>query len=260
MRFLKRVLVICRYRQVLWELAVNQLKTKYAGSVLGISWAVFNPLLMTLAIVFVFTGIFKVDIRNFPLFVLAGMFPWMFFAQAVSEATASLLSQQNLLRQFTVPREILPLASVLSNFLNYLIGWLLMAPLFYLLNPKALPLFFLLLFVFLLNLLFVGGLGLIFSLVHVFFRDFGHVLGILMMFWLWVTPVFYSPEMVPEKFRWVSSVNPMTPIIVFYRDIIYAARVPEPSVFLSVALLAFGTFGAGLWVFYRFESQLLKRF
>ena len=81
-----------------------------------------------------------------------------------------------------------------------------------------------------------------------------------MMFWMWVTPVFYAPEMVPATLRWVCAVNPMTPTIVFYRDILYAARVPELSVFLSVALWACGSFVGGLWVFHCFESQLLKRF
>lgn len=248
-----------RYRHVFLDMAVKQLKVRYAGSVLGISLAVFNPILLTMGVVFAFTAIFNVRMRDFPLFVLAGMFPWMFFVSALSEATRIFLSQQNILRQFRLPRETLPASCVLSHFLNYLIGWLFFLPLFLYFNPRVLPLFFLFVFVSLLFLVFTTGLGLLFSVVHVFCRDVGHLLDIVFMFWMWVTPVFYSADMIPEGLRWICVMNPMAGFITFYRDVLFFGRVPDLFVFVQVVLWSLGSLCCGAGIFWRFEPQLLKR-
>lgn len=212
-----------------------------------------------LAITFVFTVIFKTEIKNFALFVLSGIFPWMFFSSALSDATFSILNQQNILHQFNLPREILPLSSILSNFLNFLIGWLIIYPLFFLFNPKIILLLPLLIIVLLLNLFFVCGLGLALSVLNVFFRDIGQLLGVLLMFWFWVTPIFYSLDMIPAKFRWVCSFNPMTPYVVYYREVIFIGNTPNCSTFISSFLWAIFSLTLGLLVFARLEFKILKQ-
>ena len=254
----ERIKKIYFYRHTLWKMTVSQLKAKYAGSILGIFWAVINPLLIMSAITFVFTIIFKTEIKNFAFFVLSGIFPWMFFSNALSEATSSILNQQNILRQFNLPRELLPLSSTLSNFLNFLIGWLIIYPLFLFFNPKIILLLPLLIIVLLLNLFFVSGSGLILSVLNVFFRDISQLLGVLLMLWFWITPVFYSVDMVPTRFRWVCSLNPMTPYVIYYREIIFRGNVPSPSIFIAVFLWAFVSLTLGLLVFSRFEFKILK--
>lgn len=211
------------------------------------------------AITFVFTTVFKIEIKNFPLFVLSGIFPWLFFSGALSEATSSILSQQNILRQFNLPRETLPLSSILSNFLNFLIGWLIIYPLFLFFNPKIISLLPLLIIVLVLTLLFVSGLGLLLSVLNVFFRDIGQLLAVLLMFWFWITPVFYSPDMVPARFRWICNLNPMTPYVIYYREVIFSGNVPNPSIFINSFLWAFISLIFGLLVFSRLESKLLKQ-
>jgi len=255
----KRIKKIYFYRHTLWNMAVAQLKAKYAGSILGIFWAIINPLLIMLAISFVFTGVFKIEIKNFPLFALSGIFPWMFFSGALSEAAFSILNQQNVLRQFNLPQEILPLSSILSNFLNFLIGWLVIYPLFLFFNPKIILFLPLLIVVLILNLLFVCGLGLIFSALNVFFRDIGCLLGVLFMFWFWITPVFYSIDMVPIKFHWIYNLNPMTPYIVYYREVVFNARVVSTLIFAGVFFWACVSLISGLLVFSFYESKLLKQ-
>lgn len=255
----ERIKKIYLYRNALWDMALKQLKAKYASSILGISWAVINPILIMSAITFVFHVIFKIEIKNFPLFVLSGIFPWMFFSAALSEVTFSILNQQNILRQFNLPREILPLSSILSNFLNFLIGWLIIYPLFFFFNPKIILMLPLLIVIFLLNLFFVCGLGLILSVLNIFFRDIGQLLGILLMFWFWITPVFYSIDMIPTKFQWVCNLNPMTSYVTYYREIVFAGNMPHISIFTGTFLWAFFSLIGGLWFFLHFESKLLKR-
>lgn len=247
------------YRHTLWNTAIKQLKARYAGSILGIWLAIINPLLIMLAITFVFTIVFKLEIKNFPFFVLSGIFPWMFFANALSEATSSILNQENILRQFNLPRAIIPLSSILSNFLNFLIGWCLIYPLFLFFNLKIIWLFPLLILILLFNLLFVCGLSLILSVLNVFFRDIGQLLGVLLMFWFWITPIFYSIDMIPSRFRWVCNFNPMAPFIVSYRDVIFKGNIPNAAIFIGIFIWTALSLISGLIFFSYSESKLLKR-
>jgi len=247
------------YRYTLWNFAIKQLKVKYSNSILGIAWAIANPLLIMLAITFVFTTIFKVEIKNFSLFALSGIFPWMFFSNALSEVTTSIVNQQNILHQFNLPKEILPLSSVLSNFMNFMLGWLVIYPLFIFFNYKIILLLPLLIIILLLNLFFIFGLGLILSVLNVFFRDVGQLLGVLLMFWFWITPVFYSMDMIPAGFRWICNFNPMAPYIIYYREIIFYNNVPTPLIFIEVFLWAIFSLILGGLFFSYFESKILKR-
>lgn len=255
----ERIKNIYLYRHTLWDMSIKHLKAKYSGSILGISWAMINPFLLMLAITFVFTVVFKTEIKNFPLFVLSGIFPWMFFSSALSEATNSILNQQSVLRQFNLPREILPLGTILSNFLNFILGWLIMYPLFFFFNTKIILLFPLLIIVLLLNLFFVCGLGLALSILNVFFRDIGHLLGVLLMLWFWVTPIFYSLDMVPMRFRWLCNLNPMTTFVIFYREVIFRGNTPHLSIFIGAFLWASFSLLLSLMLFSNLESKLLKR-
>ena len=163
-----------------------------------------------------------------------------------------------MLRQFNLPREIIPLSYVLSNFLNFLIGWIIMYPLFLLSNPKIISLLPFLIVVLVLNFLFVSGLGLAFSVFNVFFRDLGQLLGVLLMFWFWVTPVFYSLDMVPERFQWICSLNPMSPYIVYYREVVFIGHLPSFPIFMGIFIWAFISITSGLLIFSTLASKLLK--
>jgi len=240
-------------------MSLSQLKARYTNSILGITWAVINPFLIMGAISFVFVGVLKMQTKGFALFVLSGIFPWMFFAGAVTDATSSILNQQNILRQFSLPREILPLSAVMSNFMNFLIGWLIIYPIFLVFNPAIIFLLPLLPLFLLLQLCFVCGLGLILSILNVFLRDTGQLLGLLLMFWFWVTPIFYTSEMVPEQLRWVCSFNPMTPFISGYREIIFSANVPSMAVMISAAFWALAALTSGLEIFGAAQQKILKR-
>ena len=254
-----KVTQIYSCRSSLWNMSAKQLKARYAGSTLGIYWAVINPLLMMLAITFVFSVIFKTEISDFGLFVLAGIMAWMFFSGALSEATASYLTQKSVLHQFRLPKEILPLSCVSSYFMNFLISWGIIYPIFLLYNPRIFFTLPLLLFVILLTYLFTCGLGLLFGLVNIFFRDLEHLIGLIMMFWFWVTPVFYSIEMVPKMFRWIFNFNPMTAFILCYRDLLFTGKIPDAAVFLQVIIWTVLSLLTGLLVSVKFEASSLKR-
>jgi ABC-2 type transport system permease protein len=240
-------------------MAVKQFKAKYAGSVLGIFWVAINPFLLMLAITFVFTTVFKTEGKDFPLFVLSGIIPWMFFSGALSEATPSLSAQKSVLHQFSLPKEIIPLSSVLSYALNFLISWLIICPLFLFRNPGAITMIVFLPVIFLLTCIFISGISLLFSVVNVIYRDLEHLIGTLLMFWFWITPIFYSVEMVPANLRWVFNLNPVSAFILFYREIIFYCHVPELATFLAVTAWAFFSLSVGILVSIWLEPRVLKR-
>lgn len=256
---IEKILKIYSYRRSLWSISKKQFKAKYAGSILGFFWVIINPLLMMLVITFVFTSVFKTEVKDFALFVLAGILPWMFFSGALFEATPSLLAQKSVLHQFSLPKEILPLSSVLAYFMNFLMSWCIIYPIFVLRNPKILLLAPWLPVLFLLIYIFTCGIALLFSVINILFRDLEHLMGILFMFWFWVTPVFYSIEMVPAQFRWVFNFNPMSAFIICYRDIIFGAKMPAPATFLGVIGWAFISLFIGLLISTRLEASALKR-
>lgn len=247
------------HRGVLWDMAISQLKVKYSGSILGMWLAIINPLLLMLAISFVFTIIFKVEMKRFYLFTLSGIYPWMFFSSALSEAPFCILGQKNIMQQFNIPIELIPLSSVLANFFNFLIGWLVMYPLFIFFKPKIITLFPFLVIVLAASFLFIYGLALILSTINVFLRDIGQLLGTVMMFWFWVTPVFYSIDMVPAKFRWICGLNPMTPYVLYYRKILYQGAIPDLFTCTGIFILAILSVFIGFIIFSRLEPKLLKR-
>jgi lipopolysaccharide transport system permease protein len=111
----KRLKKVYSYRHILWDMTLQQLKTKYAGSKLGIWWAVITPLLLAVSINFIFTTVFKINIPNYTFFILAGLIPWIFFTNALSEVANSFLANSPILNQAIFPRELVPFSTILSN-------------------------------------------------------------------------------------------------------------------------------------------------
>lgn len=259
MLIISRIKSIYSYRGALWASALSQFKAKYVGSLLGIFWAALNPLLMMLAVTFVFSIIFKVNIDNFALFALAGIVPWTFFASTVSEMTISLKANKNILRQFNLPKEIIPLSIALANLFNFLVGWLIIYPIFLFFKPTIFFLFPYLIGLILMHFLFICGFGLVLSILHIFLRDVEHLLGVILMLWFWITPIFYSVDMTPLNFRWICEYNPMSFFIMSYRDIVFTGSFPAIITVIVTIFLSLTAMILGLAIFARFESEILKK-
>jgi len=240
-------------------MALKELKAKYTGSILGIWWAILTPLLITGTITFVFTKVMKINIVNFPLFCLAGILPWFFFSVSLSESTSSLLRSSQLLKQFTFPSEFIPISSVLANFINFIFGLICIIPIFIIFKIKILSFLFFVPIPLILHLLLTLGMALFLSCVNVFFRDVTHLLGVVLMFWFWITPIFYSVDMVPESYRWICTLNPMTLLTVMYRGILFEARTPELGEVSIALIISVTVFLLGYAVFAKYESSFIKR-
>ena len=256
---IQRINKVYSFRGALWDMAVGEFKSRYAGSRLGIWWAVLTPLLLAASINFVFSFVFKTNEPHYTFFVLAGIIPWLFFANTLQETAHSFVVHAPLLTQSQLPKEIVLFSCLLANLLIFLIGFIFLLPLFVIINAKVFLSLCLLPLAILLQAFFILGLGFFFSVANLFVRDLSHFLSAVFMVWFWVTPVFYSLEMLEFPFRWVCLLNPMAYYVIFYQSVLFRARAPEPFVLAVAFALSIAVFLAGYLFYLRNESALLKR-
>ena len=261
------------FRELIANLVLRDLHVRYKGSALGYLWTQLAPLLMMMVFWFVFSSFFQTPIAMFPLFLIVGLLPWNFCAEAVSGGARSVLDNANLIKKVFFPREVLPLVSVLSSLVNFLLSlpmlFLVMTVIQLLYPPLQLEgrlnfswTITYLPVLLMIQLIFLTGVTFFLSTLAVFFRDVVHLIGILVQFWFFLTPVVYSLDIVsPEIGRIIRWVNPMASLIEFYREILYGGQatigtIPTPAFpavesVLRVFVTALIVLALGYWFFQR---------
>ncbi|MHB1295284.1 MAG: ABC transporter permease [Anaerolineae bacterium] len=260
------------YRDLVVSLVVRDLKVRYKNSVLGFLWSLLNPLLLMLVFTVVFTIMLPSDSTpSYPVFVLCALLPWNCFSAAVSTSVSSIVQNATLVKKVYFPREILPIATVLSSLANFVL---------------ALPVLFLLMAVFrvhftvwivylpvimLVQVAFTIGVALMLSTLNVFYRDTSVIIDVVMQAWFFLTPVFYPIDLIPEATtlfglvlplrRIVYILNPMASIVASYRSILYGftngapPAAPAFDFFTRTAVTALLVLVAGYWVFSRYSPR-----
>jgi lipopolysaccharide transport system permease protein len=258
MNLTQRLSGIISQRRILYTLTAKNLKSKYVGSLLGIFWAILNPLLLMLAITFVNTKIMKTDVKSFPLFVLSALLPWFFFANTVYESAGSLEKNRDMLNQFILQKELIPISITFANFINFLLGFIVIFPFFVIFNVKVLGNIAYIPLIMIMHFMFTLGLSFLFSIANIYFKDMAQVLNIGMMFLFWVTPVFYQLEGVAKQYYWFIMINPCTCYVDIYRSLLYQASPGNISMWLLA--LGFGLISVigGFVLFAKKEREVLK--
>jgi len=248
-----------RYRELIKNLVLKDLKLKYRDSTLGFLWSLANPLLLILVYSFVFTRVLRVDIPSFPYFLLVGILPWNFFANSLTMSTGSVLDNSALIRKVWLPIEVFPIATVLFNLVQYLLALAVLLPVGLLIFQVSLT-WAVLAFVpvLILHVVFTLGLCFLFSSATVFYRDIKHFTEIFLMLLFWLTPIVYDVRVLPESVRRTISMNPFSFFIAAYQDIFYRHGSPEFSGFLILFSLSFLSLALGYGVFATFRSQLAE--
>lgn len=254
------LLLTWRYRHLLRNLVVRDLKLKYRGSVLGFLWSLLNPLVMITVYNFAFTYVLRVQTERYVSFVLIGILTWTFFAGAVLGSTMSIMASGSLLHSVLFPRVILPIAGVLFNLSQFLLTVIVFLPVLFLAygvipGPETLlfPIFLLL------QVLFIMGAALILSTATAYFRDVQHLVEVGLNVGFWATPILYEYTLVPERFRFAILLSPMAPFIRAYQDILHYQVWPDWSVWLLATAYGIGMFVAGLSVFVTYEDSLAEQ-
>lgn len=219
---------IYEYRTMIVSLIRRDLRGRYKGSALGFAWTFLNPLLQLGVYTVVFSIIMRAGIEDYYLFLFVALIPWLFFSTSVSAGASCVMAQKEMVKKIYFPREVLPIAHVTCQLVNMLLSFVVVFAVL-LLSGKGISLQALLYLpiVIVAEYFLAISITMIVSAVTVYLRDLELVLVILTMAWQFLTPVMYSIDMVPEELRSIFNINPMTPIIVAYRDILYYKRLPE---------------------------------
>ncbi|MCC9076242.1 ABC transporter permease [Litorilinea aerophila] len=261
-----RLAELYHYRELIRNLVISELKARYKNSVLGFIWSLLNPLGMML----VFTVVFGVlwpngQIEKYPIFLLCGLLPWNYFAASINSSMHSIVGNGQLIKKVYFPREVLPIATVLAQLVNFLLAFLVLFAVLLVFRSQFSPWLWMLPIVILIQTCFTLGMALILSTLHVFYRDTVMVMDVVLLAWFFLTPVFYSVQQLPPSYhmlglelnirRLAYILNPMASLVNVYRDLLYYGYRTNLDFFLRTAATALIVLVIGYWFFTRYSDR-----
>lgn len=247
------------YKNLLKELVRRDVKTKYRRSVLGMLWSVLNPLGMMIIMSIVFSHVFRSNIENFPVYLMCGQVIFNFYNEASTVAMSSVLGNASLIKKVYVPKYLFPVSKVCSCFVNLVTSFIALVIVIVATGTKlswtALLVFIPVIYVFVFSL----GMGLMLSALVVTFRDLQHLYGILITAWMYMTPIFYPVDMLPEWVADLVRLNPLANFIEMFRDVILYNVVPSGILQAKCIVSCVVTLGLGLWIFYKQQDTFILK-
>lgn len=261
---MERVSELVRYRNLILNLVVRDLKVRYKNSVLGFLWSLLHPLLMMAIFTIVFTIMLpQSEVKNFPVFVLCGILPWNFFSASVIGSTNSIVGNAHLIKKVYFPREVLPISAVLSNLVNFVLALVVLFAMIFLFAMRLTPWVLLLPLLILTQVVFTVGIAFALSTLNVFYRDTQVIMEVLMLAWFFLTPVFYPITILPQSHlflgfgldvqRLAYIFNPMASLIASYRVILYHGAPPAFDFLLRTIITSLAIMLCGYFLFARYR-------
>lgn len=255
---MKELKELFSYREMFYNLVKKDLRTRYKGSFLGFLWTFVNPLLQLIVYSLVFSIIMPVDVDKYYIYLFVALIPWIFFTTSLQAGSTSVLAGKDLVKKIYFPRLIMPLSVVGAAFMNMVFsmgvvfGVLIVSGLGFSKYILWLPI------IMLLELLLAMGLAFICSALNIYFRDLEHILGIIIMAWFYLTPIVYTIDMVPERYMSLYMLNPMTPIIGAYRDILYYKQAPQLSLLGGIFVWSLIIIVIGYIIFQKLQKHFVE--
>lgn len=255
--FLQKIYV---QRGLIRNFVVRDLRQRYIGSLMGFFWSVIHPIVLLVSYTFVFMLVFNVRPKpetgttSFPLFLFCGILPWLFFQDTLQRSSTILIDNANLVTKTIFPTEILPLSVLLAGVVNHLIGFAILLSIL-LFTGGGISVFILLIPVyFFVLMLWTLGLAWIVASLNVFLRDIAQMLSVVLTFWFWFTPIFYTPDQFPARLRFLLQWNPMAYVVIAYRDCMLRMHLPSLSGLAVLTITSVVVFAAG-GLFFRYTKR-----
>ncbi|WP_219835279.1 ABC transporter permease [Paenibacillus sp. R14(2021)] len=246
-----------KYKDLLAELVRKDIKIKYRHSYLGVLWSLLNPLLMMIVLTVIFSAVFKNHIEHFPLYVLTGRLIYSFFSDSTSFAMNSIVDNSQLIKKIYVPKYFFPIARVLSTSITSLVS---LIPIFIVMLISGVSFHlsnFLIVVPLALLIIISTGIGLILSVLMVFFRDLKHMYSIFMAVLMYMTPIFYPESIIPHKYLMFIELNPMYPILDMFRTLLNDGGGLHTSSLLLSCTYALFYLLVGLFLFYKKQDRFI---
>lgn len=242
------------YRELLKTSVKKEIRGKYKNSFLGVLWSFLNPLLQILVYAIVFPLILKNNEKNYVIFLCCGLIPWTFFSTAITRAAFTMIENGNIIKKVYFPREILPISIVTSEAINFLISSIIIIA-FVLVYGVGITKFILYYpIIFLVQYILILGISFIVSSITVYVRDLQHLIGVALQLLFYATPIVYNVNTIPENFKWILNLNPMTYVINAYRDIFYNQVAPDIKSLLIVAGIMIAICVVGYMIFNKLQK------
>lgn len=241
-------------RELLWQMVGREVKARYKQSILGYFWVILNPLAQMLVMSFAFSVIMRIPTNSaqhipYSIFLFVALLPWNLFANSLSASSNSLVNNSSLITKVYFPRSILVLASIISKLVDFLFA---LSILVVYMIIYQIPLSLNILWVipiFFIQEIFTIGLSLFLAAANLLYRDIQYLINLILVLWMYATPVIYPADLVPERFRIIFQLNPMAVIVNAYRQTILGGGVPNyTSLFVALAV-SFLTLYLGLAYF-----------
>jgi lipopolysaccharide transport system permease protein len=256
---------LLRYRGLIQSLVARDLKARYRGSVLGFFWSFINPLLLLLVYTFVFNVMMKgshsPDIEPYALFMFCGILPWTWFSVSLMESANVLISGGGLIKKVLFPAEVLPIVTVLSNMVHFFLGLPVLIVFLIYYHRSTLTIGELVWFpvIVLIQLVLTTGLALILSALTVHFRDIKDILGNLLTFWFFATPIIYPMKDAPESVRKWMNLNPFAHLAISYQEILfYPGPFGHMKWLIALGVASVGVFFVGYFLFDRLRDSFAE--
>lgn len=248
-----------KYRFLFWNLIIRDLRVRYKRSLLGVLWAMLNPLLTMLVLVLVFSYLFRFDIENYAVFVLSGLVIWNLFAQGTTTAMNSILENSGFLKKIYIPSSVFVTSSVGSAVVTLLFSMIPLLILAVLMNVKP-HLSWLMLPVPIFQVTaFSLGIGSILAALVVFFNDVLHIYTVLLSAYYFLTPVMYPVSILPEQIQALQQFNPMFHYVSLFRALLMNSQIPDMKSICISTLVAVITLIIGWALFTRLSDQFAYR-
>lgn len=256
---MKTIKEIYAYREMIFSLVRRDLKGRYKGSALGFLWTFINPLLQLGVYTMVFSVIMRNGIEDYYLYLFVALIPWIFFSTSVTGGASCIRAQGEMVKKIYFPREVLPISFVTSQFVNMLFSLLVVFAVL-VISGKGISFYALsfLPLIMLVEYLLAIAIAMVTSAVTVYLRDIEYILGIIVMAWQFLSPVMYGLDQVPEAIRPFFALNPMTPVIIAYRDILYYKQAPQMQTLVQAIVFGVVVLGIGCFTFAKLKRHFAE--
>jgi ABC-type polysaccharide/polyol phosphate export permease len=246
-----------RYRELIWALALKELKLRYKRSILGFLWALLNPALTMAVLTVVFSTILRFGIPNYAIFLLCVLLPWTFFSQSLSYSVDCIVGNGELIKKVSVPKLVFPVAAVVSNVINLLLSLIPMALLVLVMGHPFYRTWLYLPVPMAALIIFTLGMTFFFAAANVYYRDVAHILQVVLSAWFYFTPIIYALDFIPPNRQWLFKLNPIIYVINGFRLSIYYGQLPKWRSIAASFVCAFIALFIGFAIFRKYQDDFV---
>lgn len=250
---------VYKYRFVLYNLVITDLKIRYRRSVLGFLWTLLHPLMTMTITSIVFSYIMRFELKEFVIFLFSGLLPFNFCGISMNFAASSIINAEGFIKKIYIPRIIFPLTTVFSNFINFILSMTCLFIMAMFIGAKVTYALTILPLSLVIMILFAIGGALITSTTSVYYRDLIHIYDVIIQTMFYATPIIYPLSFMPKKFHWLFKLNPFYYIVEIFRKPIYGNIFPDIKTFCLACFVSLISIAIGLIVFEKLDKKIVFR-